>query len=804
MNGNGSRKNRNISVEEPIKGTVADGIRNNSARRKISCKDELTPATVSGWISKRPDSIKDIASKESISTAIKRAKARIQLKKKTRKTTIPYLDEIIVVGERVILTENEISRQPDEHSKSGGVFFSLSYFPDEASLPRILLAKTVFSKVFGPGSTFSVENPVPPCEVSEYNLLKEGLENRLNSLRKGLPSTFRDDVVPMEVRNDFDKAMKFSSIIKAIESNTSLCTNYELNLMSNKVSTVKGYGKTLTPIDNERVENLLRQFSFILLQSMHPLDGYQTEQSINPNYFIAQLETQQISKDDMDAYLAEYAQSSVEVPQLIVHALEATNSQDNVYSTMLESELVNLISYLKKSIIDNLADPTLKNKFGVFVNSINEVSVKEQMIKIIKWLINEYKDNMSIISKHIEIINSNQTSGNVLRNELTNAKNRINDLEAKIYAKNVEHESTKKELENSNENLMEKKNEETEKSTDTNNNIKELTELLVKAKSEKDTLQEMLTNKNKIIGESMTTMTQAEEAASVLQSAISASNPSISVGFFTHIKAITESINRGEKPVLIDNDPFNNLYESFRKHSTQMNSSELCYLNYYITFFIKQIFGNNIEIYNSMNTLIETFLEKNAASVNIDKIITELHSLLEISEKVISTSAGYYIGKEPDVSSPFLKLLYDETKRNKAIVAAATNALKTVFPRYVRREQFIYFIPPPNLSVEYNGFFIRERIAPKVIPIYSWNGSEFQESEQMPDITPEIFRKVELSYPTLFMYYILFAKSYLIKMSYELNNNKCSLPKFFTSSQLLKRPFRAPISVVDAVSEPPK
>jgi len=800
MNGNGSRKNRKNSVEEPIGGTVADGIRNNSVRRK----DNLSPATVKGWISKRPDSIKDIASKESISSAIKKAKARIQLKRKTRITNVPYLDEIIVLGERVILNERVISNQDDEHSKSGGVFFTLSYFPDEASLPRIVLAKTIFSKVFGPGSTFSVENPVPPCEVSEYNLLKEGLENRLNGLRMGLPSTFRDDIVPMEVRNDFDKAIKFNSIVKAIESNTSLCTNYELNLTSKKVSSVKGYGKPLTPIDNKRIENLLRQFSFIILQSMHPLDGYQTEASMNPDYFIAQLESQQISKEDMDAYLAEYAQASVEVPQLIVHALEATDTQDNVYSTMLESELVNLVSHLRKSIIDNLADPLVKNKFSVFVNSINNVSIKEQMIKIIKWLINEYKNNMSLISKHTEIINSNQNSSNVLRNELTNAKNRINDLEAKIYAKTAEFETTKKELENTNETLMETKNEEAEKSKDTNKNIKELTELLVKAKSEKDTLQEMLANKNKIIGESMSTMTRAEEYASVLQSAISASNPSISVGFFTHIKAITESIKRGEKPVLVPNDPFNNLYESFRKHSTEMTSSELCYLNYYITFFIKQIFGNNIEIYNSMNTLIDTFLEKNAASLNIDKIISELHSLLEISEKVITTTAGYYIGKEADVSSPFLKLLYEETKKNKAIVLAATNAVKTVFPRYVRREQFIYFIPPPSLSVEYNGFFIRERISPKVVPIYSWNGSEFQKSEEMPDITPEIFKKVELSYTTLFMYYILFAKSYLVKMSYELNNNKCSLPKFFTNSQLLKRPFRAPIRVVDAVSEPPK
>jgi hypothetical protein len=801
MNGNGSRKNRRISVEQPIEGTVADGLRNNSVRRNMNTKDGLNSATVSGWINKRPNSIKDIASKESISTGIKRAKARILLKKKTRQTNISYLDEIIVMGERVILNENNISRELQDANKGGAVYFTSSYFPEEKSLPRIILAKTVFSKVFGPGSVFTVENPVPPCEVSEYNLLKEGLENRLDGLRNSLPSTFRDDVVPMEVRTDFDKAMKFNSIIKAIEGNTQLCTNYELNLTSNKVNAVKGYGKTLTPIDKERIENLLRQFSFIILQSIHPLDGYQNEQSINPNYFIAQLETQQISKDIMDEYLAEYAQSSVEVPELIVHALEATDTQNNLYSTMLESELVNLISYLKKSIVDNLADPVLKTKFSVFVNSIDDVSVKEQMIKIIKWLISEYKNNMSIISKHTEIINSNRVSGNVLSNELTAAKNRINDLEAKLYAKGLEHETTKKELEKSSESLTGIKNEETEKSTDTNNDIKELTDLLVKAKSEKDTLQEMLRNKNKTIGESMSTMVQAEESASVLQRAISSSNPSVSMGFLTHIKSIAESIKRGEKPVIIANDPFNNLYETFKKHSTEMSSSELCYLNYYITFFIKQIFGNNIEVYNSMNTLIETFLEKNASSLNIDTIIAELYNLLDLSEKVIATKAGYYIGKDTNVSSSFLKLLYEETKKNKSIVGVATNAVKTIFPGYVRREQFIYFIPPPSLSIQYNGFFIRERLSPKVIPVYSWNGTEFQESEQTSDITPEIFRKVELSYATLFMYYILFAKSYLVKMTHQLNKNNCSLPKFFTNSQLLKRPFRAPIRVVDATAD---
>jgi hypothetical protein len=78
---------------------------------------------------------------------------------------------LIIIGERVRLNEIGFDESDLRHAETSAdtIFFSPSYFPHEKNVNRIVLAKTAFSKVFAPGSKFSVQNPLPPCATSEFN-----------------------------------------------------------------------------------------------------------------------------------------------------------------------------------------------------------------------------------------------------------------------------------------------------------------------------------------------------------------------------------------------------------------------------------------------------------------------------------------------------------------------------------------------------------------------------------------------------------------------------------------------------------
>jgi hypothetical protein len=302
------------------------------------------------------------------------------------------------------------------------IFFSPSYFPHETDLNKIVLAKTVFSKVFAPGSKFSSENPLPPCATSEFNLLKEGLTNRLYNIRMILPDNRQDLEDSMALKNTYRTAEEINTVIQAIEDQKTNCTDYQLNLESGIAEQIPAYEKPISRADTERMQNLLRQFSFLILQSMNPVAGYEDKiGSITPNFLLEGLEQQQISKEEMDQYLAEYGIEH-EIPDTISQALQSTNSQDNIYSLMLESELANLIKYVKDNVSKKLNNLALKAEFNGKTKQLENSPVRQQIMGILDWLLDKYSANKKVITDNIDAINKHSSVSSVLNRDLE-AKN---------------------------------------------------------------------------------------------------------------------------------------------------------------------------------------------------------------------------------------------------------------------------------------------------------------------------------------------------------------------------------------------
>ena len=744
----------------------------------------VDPITTPGWFKKRPKHLKgfiDKAHTPSLKAAVERARAHRQKKAIQRAGPKPYLDEIIVLGERVILDETHIKAislfGPQDDSEF--VYFTPSYFAEEKNVNKIIQAKTVFSKVFAPGTNFGVDNPVPPCEISEYNLLKEGLENRLYLLRVNLPS-YIDDTISMIDRNKYHQAEMITSIIHSIESNDSICTKYELNLKSGVSTELKGFVTPISRADSERMRNLLRQFSFLVLQSMNPISGYENSVGVDANALIQALEQNQISKNEMDQYIAEYNESAHEIPDVISQALESTDTQESVYALMLEGELANLITYVNKHILENLSDPNLKTKFTNYTKSIGTSAVKDQIVSILKWIIEEYNGHKKIISDNLNTLQVNQGETGRLRQELAEKDEKIMTLESNLVKVSSDLKTSKSELEN----VLGAPIDNMADSDKLSASHGELREELAKRTGERDVLDNKLKDLIKESDNALKSNLGAKQTLGALEGALSiASNPKF-VGFLSKVRMIADSVNNNSTPPS-DGDPFKILYNEFSEHP-EFKSSDICYLNYYIIFFIKSIFSIDPDLFDILNNIVSTNLAKHK---DVDNHVEDFSSMLSKSEA--SKKDGYYL---TDVkTTQEFKDLYNALKDKNDINNRCYNTIKKAFPGYSPKP--IFFVPAlEDSTIEANGFLIKSRNADvNNMPMYKWNATQFEAVDNVAPV--KITSMNALPYSTFFLLFILYGKEYLIKKQ----DSRCPIPSFVKDPGQLRISFKTPVEVKSVV-----
>jgi hypothetical protein len=792
--------------------------------------------------------------------AIQRAKASRAAASAALVPSPPYLDEIIVLGERVLLNESGISESSLKHAANTSelTLFSPSYFPGEKNPSKVIQAKTVFSKVFAPGSKFGVDNPVPPCEVSEYNLLKEGLENRLYILRMNLPSNF-DEIVSMEVRNNYEKAEQFNLVIQAIETNDAICTNYELNFNTGAAKEIKSYGKELSREDRARIQNLIRQFSFLVLQSIHPVQGYENMQgNISPQFLIQALEQKQITQDDMDAYIAEYkVEADSELPDLIAQTLEATGTQEDVYSLMLESELLNLITYVKKSVTDNLTDAQFKTKFNTFTKSIEMNPVRDQIVAIIKWILAEYTTHRDIVSQNIDAINLNKSLTNNLQAVISDKSAEIFELESKLAQSSAQLNQAGQQINKLNTDLNKSQQDIISSESLIAKGNRDLADLLAVREGEKQKLQaeiDALKASNESLASKGThdlneQVSMREEEKKKLQAEIDslkASSESL-IAKGNHDLSEQLALRQEEKKKL--QDEINALKEWSAAAFTKANEAKET----------AGVLGSALDVVSNPRSLpliqsvkkIAEGIKKGEASIDINSQFAELYNnfnqqykrtniLSDIcflnyfvsffmkrmfkSEKFyknIDKFVSDYLSTHPEsidtiiteilslleaVENPSVKSVGYYTLNTKAInnlkeianmLTPELNAAATnSFAKAFSKyhKKNVYFIPS-----ETNGFIVRPVKVSDPPQVYTLSNTIFTPTGETASI--DIYNEIKLPYSTLFILYIMFARNYLVIV----NPSDCPIPKFFAKPPNFRKKavsFASAVTPVAPAAEP--
>lgn len=745
----------------------------------------LPPASTPAWLRSRPKELKNRINRPT-SAAMKKkiesAKARQIKKAAERLPEKPYLDEIIVFDERVILNEEGVPAyilQADA-DLADTVYFTPSFFPDEKDLYKIKLAKTVFSKVFFPGSTFSLENPAPPCETTESSILMEGLQNHLYVLRKNLPQGY-DEIYSMNVRNIFERAKKIKLVLEKFKDDNTICSRYDVDFNTNERVNIKGYGKPIANIDRERVQNLLRQFSFLILQAMHPIPGHEDKVgNITPEFLLDALEQNAISKGEMDEYIAEYAESSkADVPDIIVHTLEATESQDDVYALMLESELAKLIAYIKEIILNGLKDEILKRNFIKHTESQEGLPLKDEIVGILKWIMDEYTKQKKIADDNMGTLVSNKSAQDTLRGSLTENQAKILELESKLLAAQTQlNTEINKHAANpspTRQQIIAQQKPTNEVKTE---NL-ELKNQLVQRQGEKEELQTKLDALKQSSQTATNNLLAAQQTAGTLGNALNvASNPN-DISLLKKVEEIANAVKEKRDAQLDKDSPFNELYNNF-KSSTQNDISSVCYLTYFVKFFINNIFKGDVELYTDLNKIIDEYLNTDN---DIDRVMENLKYILESVEGDKTRGVGCYVlNKEP---IKLLDDLYKKMNENPEINERCMKALNYLFKNYNRSD--VYYIPKSAISESDNNFmqsfanmfYIRPfKMSGNNINIYDLSGNIINDTKISTD---KIFKNSSLPYATIFIFYILFSRKYLLVRE---DKQGCPLPKSLKSESL--------------------
>jgi hypothetical protein len=291
--------------------------------------------------------------------------------------------DIVVINERVQLDETDF-----EPYDGGNIGFTAEYFPNNIKTPNeIIAAKIVFAKVFKEGSGFSVENPQAPCDENEYGILREGLQNRLERIRTEVRLRKKDEGGSVRVIGLMDQGIRIQKLLDNLDENEkNECTEYK-----NTAKDKAGFGmNTISNINDDQMRRLIRNFSFLVLQAMNPIEEYDKFAEVDPVDLVNILDNPNFTESNMNQYLAEY-QEQFQVPRLIATILSGTGSQKAVLDLMLEKEKKKLLEFVKDSVKNTLPEGADRTTFEVKLAEIQGEDAKSQIVSVLDWIVNRTK-----------------------------------------------------------------------------------------------------------------------------------------------------------------------------------------------------------------------------------------------------------------------------------------------------------------------------------------------------------------------------------------------------------------------------
>jgi hypothetical protein len=367
--------------------------------------------------------------------------------------SLKFKDHIVIGAEKVVLDQDDeqIVNRDTKTNFLGMVSFKDKYFPEEDE-KTLEVARFVFNSFF---SEKAKEDPLPPCNTEDYEILNQGLMNRRITLYEDIELQRGRDNDTVELRTLIVKFQALEALIKNLEwqATNGACEDYE------KDGTPGGFSKINTQ-QEEEIISLLRQFAFIVLQAKNPIAQY-SERTEEAKGIVEELRSDPITADMMDTYLDTWNEqakkSGSTMPRALIEVLDRTNTQTGVIDKMAQDQIDDLL----KEII-GMGRQSFKGDTGVqagggsssqlqeFENLLTQIEGGQELpkgkaLKLIRWIIDNTRaqwENLSEL-KNKEGILATDIEGKAkeieaLTLKLVNAEKAALEIGEKLKAKTIE------------------------------------------------------------------------------------------------------------------------------------------------------------------------------------------------------------------------------------------------------------------------------------------------------------------------------------------------------------------------------
>ena len=290
---------------------------------------------------------------------------------------------ISIAGETLALSETGID--PTEKVFHNKADFQRLYVPEELKEHQSDLEE-ILIRMFPLTSLQSKQDVLPPEDEEEFNLVRESLYYRASLLRDEI---LKDNSNSVDIREKLSRFDRLNKLIDSLESKFKkkrTQTYFAITTASNAPPTPD----PKIEMNDETVDDLLRKFGLLLLQSQHQLPGFKFP--VSPNQIVRQVQSTLLA--DEEGFLTEVKKEG-EVQQSIQDVLDPDEK---------EKRILHLLQTTIKTKLDPLLQSIQLDHAGGLDLSIDDESVPfeeslEGLLQTLFRLINELEENMNQASQ---------------------------------------------------------------------------------------------------------------------------------------------------------------------------------------------------------------------------------------------------------------------------------------------------------------------------------------------------------------------------------------------------------------------
>ncbi len=248
---------------------------------------------------------------------------------------------ISIAGETLALSETGID--PTEKAYHNKADFERLYVPDDlkehqGDLEEILI------RMFPLTSAQSKKEVLPPEDEDEFNLVRQSLYYRMALLRDEI---LNDTTNSVDIREKLSRFDRLNKLLDSLESKfQKKRTQTYFPIVT--ASTAPATQEPKIDMDENTVDDLLRKFGLILLQSQHQLPGFKFPTP--PNQIVRQV--QSVSLPDEEGFLTE-VQKQGEVQVSIQDVLKPDEKEKRVLKSMRDALMAKIHPLLESIHVDH-------------------------------------------------------------------------------------------------------------------------------------------------------------------------------------------------------------------------------------------------------------------------------------------------------------------------------------------------------------------------------------------------------------------------------------------------------------------